>query len=104
MIPFKPFADRILIEEDVEDEMTESGLYIPTIRGQTKMCKGTVLAVGPGELLGVGGRAEMQAKEGDRVIYLDLSSHDIKVGDKVLKILRDRDIIGKDSNDEEGNR
>lgn len=65
MASIKPLGDRVLIQADVAEEVTSSGLYIPDT-AKEKPQQGTVIAVGPGKVEN-GTKVEMTVNEGDKV-------------------------------------
>ncbi len=53
-----------------------------------------VIAVGPGNLLDDGKRAEMSVKKSDKVIYGKYMGNDVEVDGKKYVILRESDLLG----------
>ena len=60
MASIKPLGDRVLIQADVAEEVTSSGLYIPDT-AKEKPQQGTVVAVGPGKVEN-GTKVDMSSK------------------------------------------
>ncbi len=89
----KPLGDRVLIEIEPESEQTVGGIFIPDT-AREKPQQGVVLAVGPGKMLESGKREEMGIKPGDRVLFAKYGGTDVRLGEKDLKILSERDILG----------
>jgi chaperonin GroES len=52
------------------------------------------VAVGPGKMLENGQREAMDLKVGDVVLFQKYGGTDLKLDDKELKILSERDILG----------
>lgn len=64
----RPLGDRVIVKRDKGDEKTAGGLYIPEA-AQEQMCRGEVIAVGPGRVTSQGVRVEPSVKRGDRVLF-----------------------------------
>jgi len=60
---------------------------------QEKPQEGTILAVGPGEILEDGTRKKMDVKEGDRVLYSKYAGTEFKVDGDDLLIIASKDIL-----------
>jgi chaperonin GroES len=92
-VNIKPLADRVVLEVLNDTEQTAGGIYIPDT-AREKPQKGVVLAVGPGRLLENGSREAMSVKVGDKVLFAKYGGTDIKYGNKEVKILSEKDILG----------
>ena len=88
----KPLADRVIVEPLEKDEMTASGIYLPET-AKEKPQEGRVLAVGPGRVNDDGKRSTMEVSEGDKVIFAKYSGTEIKIEEKKLLILSEKDIL-----------
>jgi chaperonin GroES len=93
-INIKPLADRVVLEVLNDNEQTSGGIYLPDT-AREKPQRGVVLAVGPGRMNeNSGKREEMQVKIGDKVLFAKYSGTDVKLGDKEVKIMSEKDILG----------
>jgi chaperonin GroES len=92
-VAIKPLGDRVVLEVLEETEQTAGGIYLPET-AREKPQKGLILAVGPGKLNDSGKREEMQVKVGDKVLFAKYSGTDVKLTDKEVKIMSERDILG----------
>lgn len=92
-VAIKPLGDRVVLEVLEETEQTAGGIYLPET-AREKPQKGLILAVGPGKLNESGKREEMQVKVGDKVLFAKYSGTDVKLTDKEVKIMSERDILG----------
>lgn len=92
-VNIKPLGDRVVLEILDENEQTAGGIYIPDT-AREKPQKGVVLAIGPGRLNENGKREEMQVKVGDRVLFAKYGGTDVKLGQREVKILSEKDILG----------
>ena len=92
--PIRPLDDRVVIEPMAAEETTAGGIVLPDA-AQEKPQRGTVVAVGPGKLLDSGERGELSVSVGDEVIYGKYGGTEIEVDGRVVKILRESDILAK---------
>jgi chaperonin GroES len=93
-VNLKPLSDRVVLEVLNDTEQTAGGIYIPDT-AREKPQRGVVLAVGPGRLNeNTGKREEMQVKVGDKVLFGKYSGTDVKLGEREVKILSEKDILG----------
>jgi len=88
----RPMGDRVVVQPTEREKMTASGLVLPDTSTE-KPQEGKVLAVGPGRLLESGEYAQMDIKEGDRVIYSKYSGTEFKQDGQELLVLSERDIL-----------
>jgi chaperonin GroES len=92
-IMIKPLADRIVIKIIDDVQQTSGGIFIPD-SAKEKSQKGKVVAVGPGKTLDSGELEKMEVKENDIVLFAKYAGTDVKFGDKTVKILSVRDVLG----------
>ena len=88
----KPLADRVIVEAIDKDEVTSSGIYLPET-AKEKPQEGKVLAVGPGRLDDSGKRTAMEVAVDDKVIFAKYSGTEVKIDEKKLLILSEKDIL-----------
>ena len=91
MASIKPLGDRVLIQADVAEEETSSGLYIPDT-AKEKPQQGTVVAVGPGKVE-IGTKVDMSVSEGDKVLYGKYAGTEVKLSAGDVLVLREDDIM-----------
>ncbi len=89
----KPLADRILVKPAEPETMTSSGLYLPE-SSKEKPIQGSVVAVGPGQLLENGNRAKPVVSKGDRVVYSTYAGTEVEVKGVKHLILRESELLG----------
>jgi chaperonin GroES len=82
----------VIVEPLERDEVTASGIYLPET-AKEKPQEGKVLSVGPGRVNDDGKRAAMEVANGDKVIFAKYSGTEIKIDDKKLLILSEKDIL-----------
>ena len=92
MASIKPLGDRVLIQADVAEEVTSSGLYIPDT-AKEKPQQGTVVAVGPGKVEN-GTKVDMSVSEGDKVLYGKYAGTEVTIDGAEYLIMRESDIVG----------
>ncbi|MBI4135231.1 co-chaperone GroES [Candidatus Uhrbacteria bacterium] len=88
----KPLSNRVVVEPVKEE--TKGGIILPETADKEKAEKGKIIAVGPGKLLENGGRAPLEVKVGDTVVFKKYSPDEIKVEGKEYLILEESDIMG----------
>jgi len=89
----RPLADRVIVEALDKDETTASGLLLPET-AKEKPQEGKILAVGPGRWDEDGKkRLPLEVAVDDKVIFAKYSGTEIKIGDKKLLILSEKDIL-----------
>jgi chaperonin GroES len=93
MQSIRPLHDRVLVKRVEEGESMHGGLYIPD-SAKEKPQRAEVVAVGGGKLLESGGRAEVDVKAGDKILFGKYSGSEIKVDGEEYLILREDEILG----------
>lgn len=89
----RPLADRVIVEPLERDETTAGGILLPET-AKEKPQEGKILSVGPGRWDEDGKkRLPLEVKVDDRVVYAKYSGTEIKLGDKKLLILSEKDIL-----------
>ncbi len=89
----KPLDDHVVVEPIVQEEKTDSGIYLPDTAHKDKPQTGKVIAVGTGRLLDNGTRVPSSVKVGDEVVFAKYSGSDLTLDGKDYIILRDSDIL-----------
>jgi chaperonin GroES len=92
MTVFEPYEDRILVLADPTEEKTPGGVIIPK-SAQKSLNRGTVVAVGPGEVQN-GFFVPVRSKPGDRVLYGKYSATTITLDGIDYLVMRDKDVYG----------
>lgn len=92
-VNLQPLDDRVVLEVVDENQQTSGGIYIPDT-AREKPQQGIVLAVGPGKLKDDGNRVAMGVAVGDKVLFAKYGGTDVKFGNREVKILSERDILG----------
>jgi chaperonin GroES len=89
---YKPLGDRVLVEPEVAEQTTKSGIVIPD-SVQEKPQTGKVVRVGEGRVTDEGTVLPVNVKEGDIVIYSKFSGTELKDSGKEYLIIRESDIL-----------
>ena len=82
-VPLKPIADRVVAQVEEAQSKTASGLYLPeNAKEKSKVAK--VVAVG----------SDVKAvKNGDKIVYKDYSTTEVKVQGEQYIIVKEEDIL-----------
>jgi chaperonin GroES len=89
----RPLADRVIVEPLDREETTAGGILLPET-AKEKPQEGRILSVGPGRWDEDGKkRLPLEVSVDDRVVFAKYSGTEIKVGDKKLLILSEKDIL-----------
>lgn len=89
----KPLDDRIVLQPDVADEKTASGIYLPE-SAKEKPLTGKVIAVGPGKLTDEGKRAAPTVTKGDQVIYGKYGGTEVELDGETVVVVRESELLG----------
>jgi chaperonin GroES len=89
-----PLADRVVIRQIKQDEVTTSGIVIPDT-AKEKPQQGEVVAVGPGKLDDSGKRVPIDLKEGDRILYAKYTGTEVKLEREEFIVLNEKDVLAK---------
>ena len=88
----KPLFDRVLIEPDVQENKTSSGIVLPET-SQERPQMGVIVAVGDGENMD-NDKTELKVKVGDKVLFNRYAGTELKFEEKTYLVMRQLDIIG----------
>lgn len=89
---YKPLGDRVIVEPEVAEQKTATGIIIPD-SAQEKPQAGKVVEVGPGRITDDGKTVPMNVKEGDVVIYAKYGGTELKVDGDEFLIIKETDIL-----------
>lgn len=81
--PIKPLADRVVAVREKAQAKTASGIYLPD-SAKEKPVFATVEAVGP-DVKGI--------KKGDKIVYKEYSTTELKVNDVEYLIVKEEDVL-----------
>ena len=82
--PITPLADRVVAVKEEAKTQTASGLYLPT-NAKEKPVVATVLAVGTDVKV---------VKNGDKILYKEYSTTEIKIDGTEYLIVKEEDVLG----------
>jgi chaperonin GroES len=81
--PIKPLADRVVATRETASNKTASGLYLPD-NAKEKPVVAQVVAIGP-DVKGL--------KVGDKIVYKEYSTTELKVNDIEYLIVKEEDVL-----------
>jgi chaperonin GroES len=84
-VPIKPLADRVAMVREEAATKTTSGIYLPD-NAKEKPVLAKIVAVGP-DVKGV--------KAGDKVVYKEYSTTELKVDGTEYLLVKEEDILAK---------
>lgn len=82
--PIKPLGDRVVAVREKTENKTAAGLYLPD-NAKEKPVTAVVEAVGPDV---------KSVKKGDRIVYKEYSTTELKVNDTEYLIVKEEDVLG----------
>ena len=100
-VVFAPRNDWVLVSQDIQDEKTKGGLYIPEGAQLDRPQHATIMAVGPGPVTTEGVRVGMGLEVGDKVTISSTAGADVVMvrppapGVPPLVLMPERHIVAK---------
>jgi len=89
----KPLFDNIVLKIAEENEVTASGIVLPSTVDKEKPESGEVVAIGAGRVLDNGQKQEMSLKVGDKVVFKKYSPDEVKVDGEDYLVVKESDVI-----------
>ncbi|MBU0661482.1 co-chaperone GroES [Patescibacteria group bacterium] len=89
----KPLGNRVLIQLAKEDEVTKSGIVLPSNVDKEKKTEGKIIAVGPGKVSDTGTPIAMEVSVGDNVLVKSWGGDDVTMNGEEYKIFDAEDIL-----------
>jgi chaperonin GroES len=87
---FQPLRDYVVVSKQAEEDKVAGGLlYRPATASETKIVKGTVLAVGTGQLSNDGASVPLEVKVGDTVMFNKNFATEITDGSETVLLIRE---------------
>lgn len=83
-VPIKPLGDRVVAVKEESKSQTASGLYLPEA-AKEKTVVAVVQAIG---------QDVKNVKSGDRIVYKEYATTELKVGDIEYLLVKEEDILG----------
>lgn len=87
----KPLGDRVVLKEIEAEELTKSGILLPT-HAKEKPEEALVVAVGPGGFVD-GKEVKMEIAVDDKVIYSKYAGTNVKIDGEEYIIVKQSDIL-----------
>lgn len=91
--PIKPLGDRVVAVREEAKTQTASGLYLPD-NAKEKPVVAKVVAVGPGKVGDDNELIKMTVKVGDKILYKEYSTTELKIDGTEYLVVREDDILG----------
>lgn len=88
----QPLDDRVLVQPDVAEEKTASGIYLPD-SAREKPQTGKIVATGPGRLNEDGERTAMEVKVGDKVLYGKYAGTEVDIDGTKHVLMRESELL-----------
>ncbi|MDD3156060.1 MAG: co-chaperone GroES [Candidatus Pacebacteria bacterium] len=90
----KVLNDNILLEVEIKEQQTNSGIIIPDSASDKQIQTGRIAFVGEGRLNDKGERSLMSVKTGDLVLFeKGYNSQEVKIDEKTYLKISESDII-----------
>jgi len=89
----KPLSDHVIIKAAALDEVTKSGIVLPSSSDKERPEQGKVIAVGPGKIKDNGQLVPMSLKVGDQVMFKKYSPDEVKIDGEEYLILSESDVV-----------
>jgi chaperonin GroES len=91
-VKLQPLSDWVVAEQEEAVTKTASGLYLPD-KAAEKPKVAKIVAVGPGRVGDDNERVPMSVKLGDKVVYKQYSTTELKLDGKEYILVREEDIL-----------
>jgi chaperonin GroES len=91
-VKLQPLSDWVVAQQEEAVTKTASGLYLPD-KAAEKPKVAKVLAIGPGKVGDDNERVPMSVKLGDKIVYKEYSTTELKVDGKQYILVREEDIL-----------
>jgi chaperonin GroES len=91
-VKLQPLSDWVVAQQEEAVTKTASGLYLPD-KAAEKPKVAKVLALGPGKVGDDNERVKMTVKVGDRIVYKEYSTTELKIDGKEYILVREDDIL-----------
>ncbi len=89
----RPLGNNVVVEPVKKEEVTASGIVLPSGSDKEEKGQGKVIAVGTGKLLENGTRSAMEVKVGDIVIFKSWGGEKVELDREEYKIVSADDIL-----------
>ena len=84
----QPVGDRVLVRPLTEQEVTASGIVLPSTVDREKKAEGEVIAIGVGEDV-----KKLNLTVGDTIVFGKYAGDDIEFNDEDLKFLKHDEVL-----------
>ena len=90
----RPLFDYVLVEKEMEEKKTQSGIVLAEVKKGGVLTEGMVLAIGEGRLLPDGNYDTPKVKINDKVIFANSAAIVIEDEGKYFYMLKETSILG----------
>lgn len=87
-----PIGNNVILRRASSEEVSAGGIVLPS-SAQEKSLKATVIAVGPGMVVGGGQFVETTVKVGDTVLIDKIGGFELELDDEKVLVMREPEII-----------
>ncbi len=88
----RPLHDRVVVKRLDSEEKTAGGIVLPG-SAQEKPMMGEIVAAGAGRVLDNGGKAALEVKVGNKVLFGKFAGTEVKIDGDDLLVMREEDIF-----------
>lgn len=90
-----PLGDRLVVRPIASEKVTAGGLILPdSVTSTVGYVKGEVLAVGQGEYNKKGHIKQLDVQVGQKILFSEYASTQVKFNDENLYIVHEKDVLG----------
>jgi chaperonin GroES len=82
-----------VVKPATKEEVTKSGIVLPTTSDKERPDQGEVVAIGPGRILDNGQRQELAVKIGDKILFKKYSPEEFEINGEKMLLIREEDIM-----------
>lgn len=94
LVKIRPLGDRVLVQKVKAEEKTAGGIVLPESAQETKLHRGTVLAVGTGHRQKDGSIIPLAVQVGSQVVLNEYGGTEVKLEGETYMLYREDDILG----------
>lgn len=87
--------DYLVVKPLTKESVTASGIILPDSDKDERPEQGEVMYAGPGRMLDAGGRAPMEVKVGDKVVFKKYAPDPVTIDGVEYFVIRQSDVILK---------
>jgi chaperonin GroES len=89
----QPLFNNVIVKPLQAEEMTKSGIVLPSVADKENPEKGEIIACGPGKVNNKGELVKMSVQVGDKVIFKKYSPDEVEIDNEKYLVLSESDIL-----------